>query len=64
VANRVQWEGMPRRVIVCSKAFIQWARLNGSPRTPRSVCPPNRIANRYPPIGVHWLVVPVCSLRE
>jgi exopolyphosphatase / guanosine-5'-triphosphate,3'-diphosphate pyrophosphatase len=32
VANRVQWECTPRRVIVTSKTFKQLARLNGAPR--------------------------------
>jgi exopolyphosphatase / guanosine-5'-triphosphate,3'-diphosphate pyrophosphatase len=32
VANRVQWEGRPRRVIVTSKTFKQLARLSGAPR--------------------------------
>jgi len=31
VANRVQWEGMPRRVVLTSKTFKQLARLNGAP---------------------------------
>ncbi len=30
VANRVQWEGNPRRVVVTSKTFKQLARLNGA----------------------------------
>jgi exopolyphosphatase / guanosine-5'-triphosphate,3'-diphosphate pyrophosphatase len=32
VANRVQWEGSPRRVVVTSKTFKQLARLNGAAR--------------------------------
>jgi exopolyphosphatase/guanosine-5'-triphosphate,3'-diphosphate pyrophosphatase len=32
VANRVQWEGTPRRVVATSKTFKQLARLNGAPR--------------------------------
>lgn len=32
VANRVQWEGTPRRVVVTSKTFKQLARLGGAPR--------------------------------
>jgi exopolyphosphatase / guanosine-5'-triphosphate,3'-diphosphate pyrophosphatase len=32
VANRVQWEGTPRRVVVTSKTFKQLARLAGAPR--------------------------------
>jgi exopolyphosphatase / guanosine-5'-triphosphate,3'-diphosphate pyrophosphatase len=32
VANRVQWEGTPRRVIATSKTFKQLARLGGAPR--------------------------------
>lgn len=31
VANRVQWEGTPRRVVVSSKTFKQLARLSGAP---------------------------------
>jgi exopolyphosphatase / guanosine-5'-triphosphate,3'-diphosphate pyrophosphatase len=31
VANRVQWEGTPRRVVATSKTFKQLARLNGAP---------------------------------
>lgn len=32
VADRVQWEGGPRRVVLTSKTFKQLARLNGAPR--------------------------------
>jgi exopolyphosphatase / guanosine-5'-triphosphate,3'-diphosphate pyrophosphatase len=32
VANRVQWEGIPRRVVATSKTFKQLARLNGAAR--------------------------------
>ena len=32
VANRVQWEGTPRRVVVTSKTFKQLARLGGAAR--------------------------------
>ena len=32
VANRVQWEGTPRRVVVTSKTFKQLARMSGAPR--------------------------------
>lgn len=32
VANRVQWEGTPRRVVATSKTFKQLARLNGAAR--------------------------------
>lgn len=32
VADRVQWEGTPRRVVATSKTFKQLARLSGSPR--------------------------------
>ena len=32
MANRVQWEGTPRRVVATSKTFKQLARLNGAPR--------------------------------
>ena len=32
VANRVQWEGTPRRVVATSKTFKQLARLGGAPR--------------------------------
>jgi exopolyphosphatase/guanosine-5'-triphosphate,3'-diphosphate pyrophosphatase len=31
VANRVQWDGTPRRVVGTSKTFKQLARLNGAP---------------------------------
>jgi exopolyphosphatase / guanosine-5'-triphosphate,3'-diphosphate pyrophosphatase len=32
VADRVQWEGTPRRVVLTSKTFKQLARLSGAPR--------------------------------
>jgi exopolyphosphatase / guanosine-5'-triphosphate,3'-diphosphate pyrophosphatase len=32
VADRVQWEGTPRHVVVTSKTFKQLARLSGAPR--------------------------------
>lgn len=32
VANRVQWEGTPRHVVVTSKTFKQLARMGGAPR--------------------------------